>query len=117
MDKRSALVTAGGLAASFVAGIAAVSFDWGIIGSSPSADVASAAQSSARPEPIVKHRTIVVHRKAPTRGASPPVARTTSPHPVTVAPPAPVAMTSGSHSGQGNDEGDDGSADEREGSE
>jgi hypothetical protein len=34
MDKRSALVTAGGLTASFVAGIAAVSFDWGLVGSS-----------------------------------------------------------------------------------
>lgn len=112
MDKRSALVTAGGLAASFVAGIAAVSFDWGLLGSSSSAGVATVAQSSARPEPIVKHRTIVVHRKAHTTGTSSPVVtRTTSPH-------TPVATTSGSHSpGQGDDEGDDRSAGDGEGSE
>ena len=112
MDKRSALVTAGGLTASFVAGIAAVSFDWGLLGAS--AQSAAATPTSASPralKPIVKHRTIVVHKKAPTpkRSASTGVARTVTlpaPAPATFAPSTPVAKTSGSPAGGGDDSGE-----------
>jgi hypothetical protein len=107
MNKKSAVVTAGGLAASFVAGIAAVSFNWGL--GTPSPSVVNAARPSpARKhvKPIVKHRRIVVHKKAPApKGPpSPPGSRT-----ISVAPPAqtpPVVTTSGSHGGGG--ESDDG---------
>ena len=116
MDKRSALVTAGGLTASFVAGIAAVSFDWGLLGAS--APSAAAAPTSASPKalkPIVKHRTIVVHKKAPPKPSSPTgVARTVAlpaPAPATVAPSTPVAKTSGSPAGGGDDGGEHGGGD------
>jgi len=113
MDKRSALVTAGGLTVSFVAGIAAVSFDWGLLGAS--APSAAAAPTSAGPKtlkPIVKHRTIVVHKKAPSPKPSAATgARTVTlpaPAPTTVAPSTPVAKTSGSPAGAGDDGGDSG---------
>jgi len=104
MNKKSALVTAGGLAASFVAGVAAVSANWGL-GSPAPAITAAAAAKPAPPKhvkPIVKHRRIVVHKKAPAPkgpASSSPGSRT-----VTVAPPTPtppVVTTSGSHGGGG----------------
>ena len=110
MNKKSALVTAGGLTVSFVAGIAAVSFDWGLVGSS--AATTASANASASPKalkPIVKHRTIVVHKKAPGPKPSATVARTvTLPAPTTVAPAPsyPVTTTGGSPIGGGDDSGD-----------
>jgi hypothetical protein len=94
-NKRSAVLTAGGLAASFMAGAAAVTFHWGM-GTSAASTVSSAPGRTAptKPlKPIVKHRTIVVHRKAP----SPPAA-TMAPAPaaqtVVVPAPAPTPTTS-----------------------
>ena len=63
MDKRSALLTAGGLAASFVAGAAAVSFNWGI--GIPQATTAADGGLTIPLKPVVKHRTVVIHKKAP----------------------------------------------------
>ncbi|HEX3299112.1 MAG TPA: hypothetical protein VHW68_03260 [Actinomycetota bacterium] len=96
-NKRSAVLTAGGLAASFMAGAAAVTFHWGM-GTSSASTVAAAPSRAAAPKPlkpIVKHRTIVVHRKAPA-----PPATTTAPAPapaaqtVVVPAPAPTSTTS-----------------------
>ena len=93
MNKRSAVVTAGGLAASFVAGAAAVTFNWGM--GTSSASTASAepgrTQSPKPVKPIVKHRTIVIHRKA-----TPPPSAATGAVPAarTVVVPAPPASTS-----------------------
>jgi len=87
-NKRSAVLTAGGLAASFMAGAAAVMFHWGM-GTSSASTVASAPISvkPSKPlKPIVKHRTIVIHRKAP----SPPPAAATPPASQTVVIPAPA---------------------------
>jgi hypothetical protein len=104
MNKRSAIVTAGGLAASFVAGVAAVSANWGL--GTPSSSVVSAtAPTTPKPvKPIVKHRRIVVHKKAPAPKGPP------SPGPtIAVSGPtqtAPVVTTSGSHGAGG--ESDDG---------
>ncbi|HEV8088346.1 MAG TPA: hypothetical protein VGQ50_06715 [Actinomycetota bacterium] len=96
-NKRSAVLTAGGLAASFMAGAAAVTFHWGM-GTSSASTVASAPISvkPSKPlKPIVKHRTIVIHRKAP----SPPPAAATPPASQTVVIPAPaVAPTTTSKS-------------------
>lgn len=112
MDKRSALVTAGGLTASFVAGIAAVSFDWGLVGSSSATAAAPTSASPKALKPIVKHRTIVVHKKAPSPKPSAATgARTVTlpaPAPTTVAPSTPVAKTSGSPAGAGDDGADSG---------
>jgi len=87
-NKRSAVLTAGGLAASFMAGAAAVTFHWGM-GTSSASTVASAPISvkPSKPlKPIVKHRTIVIHRKAP----SPPPAAAAPPASQTVVIPAPA---------------------------
>lgn len=116
MNKRSAVVTAGGLAASFMAGAAAVTFNWGM-GTSSASTVAAATGKAApsKPlKPIVKHRTIVIHRKAP----SPPSA-TTAPAPapagrtVVIPTPAPsstasksVTTTGGSPTASGEGEHD-----------
>jgi hypothetical protein len=97
MDKRSAIATAGGVVASFVAGVAAVSFHWGLGNSTTSA--APASPAAARVKPIVKHRTVVVHRRAKPTDAG-----------RTVVLPAPatsgsaVTMTSGSHASGGENE-------------
>jgi hypothetical protein len=103
MNKKSALVTAGGLAASFVAGIAAVSFNWGMGTPAPAVTAAAAAPTAPKHvKPIVRHRRIVVHKKAPAPkgpASSSPGSRT-----VRVAPPTPtppVVTTSGSHAGGG----------------
>ena len=88
-NKRSAVLTAGGLAASFMAGAAAVTFHWGM-GTSSASTVASAPISvkPSKPlKPIVKHRTIVIHRKAP---SPPPAAAATPPASQTVVIPAPA---------------------------
>jgi hypothetical protein len=117
MDKRSALVTAGGLAASFVAGIAAVSFDWGLLGSGTSAAAPARTHASPTPlKPIVKHRTVVIHKKSPA-SSSPAGARTiTIPRPaapgISASQPAPAATTSGSHTAGTND-GEDGIENDR----
>lgn len=94
MNKRSAVVTAGGLAASFMAGAAAVTFNWGM-GTSSASTVAAAPSRVASPKPlkpIVKHRTIVIHRKA-----TPPPSATTGSAPaartVVVPAPAPTSTT------------------------
>ena len=99
MDKRSALLTAGGLAASFVAGAAAVSFNWGI--GIPQANTAAAGDLTIPLKPIVKHRTVVIHKKAP----SPPAGSV-----VVLTPAAPaqtqtqaVVTSSGSHSAGGSE--------------
>jgi hypothetical protein len=106
MNKKSALTTAGALTASFVAGAAAVSFNWGL-GTPAGVSAATAAPGTATPvKPIIKHRTIVIHKKSP----APPSAG--APRTVVVSAPAPppatvpVATTSGSHAGGGG--GDDG---------
>jgi hypothetical protein len=97
MKKRSAVLTAGGLAASFMAGAAAVTFNWGM-GTSSASTVAAAPGRVEPPKPlkpIVKHRTIVIHRKA-----TPPPSATTAPAPapagrtVVVPAPAPTSTTS-----------------------
>ena len=75
MNKRSAVLTAGGLATSFMAGAAAVTFNWGM-GTSSASTVAAAPGRVEPPKPlkpIVKHRTIVIHRKA-----TPPPSATTA---------------------------------------
>ena len=96
MKKRSAVVTAGGLAASFMAGAAAVTFNWGMGTSSASTAAAAPGRvSPAKPlKPIVKHRTVVIHRKATpspsaTASASAPAGRT-----VVVPAPAPTSTPS-----------------------
>jgi len=93
MNKRSAVLTAGGLAASFMAGATAVTVHWGM-GTSSAATVAAAPGRTQPPlKPIVKHRTIVIHRKA-----SPPPPATTGVAPAarTVVIPAatPVSTVS-----------------------
>ncbi len=112
MNKKSAIATAGGLVASFVAGIAAVSFNWGI--GTPSAASTAAAPKGTTPtpvKPIIKHRTITVHKKAPTPtgsagSASAPRTVVLPAQPVAAAPP-PVTTTSGS-TASGGGESDDG---------
>jgi len=114
MNRRSALLTASGLAASFVAGAAAVSFNWGLGTSNAATVAASDAPPTQKVKPIVKHRTIVVHRKAPssTSGVSAAPQTVVLPAPaVAVAPaPAPVTTTSGSPTagGERDDSGEGG---------
>ncbi len=108
MNKKSALLTASGLAASFVAGAAAVSFSWGI----PSVATVAAGGTgvTAAPlGPIVKHRTVVIHKKSPAPARSQTVVLPAS----TRSQPA-VVMTGGSPTtgmseddGYGEDGGDD----------
>ncbi len=100
MNKKSAIATSGGLVASFVAGMAAVSFNWGLGTPVTSASSASPA-APTQVKPIVKHRTITIHKKDPAA----------TPSPQTVVLPssgststAPVATTSGSHAGGGEGE-------------
>ena len=94
-NKRSAVLTAGGLAASFMAGAAAVTFHWGM-GTSSASTVAVAPSRVAPPKPlkpIVKHRTIVIHRKA----TPPPGTTATAPagaQTVVIPAPAPTTTTS-----------------------
>jgi hypothetical protein len=94
MNKRSAVLTAGGLATSFMAGAAAVTFNWGMDTSS-ALTVAAAPGGVETPKPIVKHRTIVIHRKA-----TPPPSATTASAPAarTVVVPAPAPMSTTSKS-------------------
>jgi hypothetical protein len=112
MNKKSAIATAGGLVASFVAGVAAVSFNWGLTRPTPVSQAASATSPvPAKVEPIIKHRTITIHKKAPTHestsaSGSRTVVLAAAPAPAT----APVATTSASPVSGG--ESDDG---EREG--
>ena len=103
MNKKSAIATAGALTASFVAGAAAVSFNWGLGSPSGASAAAATTAPSKVAKPIIKHRTVVIHRRSP--------ALPTSSAPRTVVLPAPastpaVTTTSGSHSGGGG-EGDD----------
>ena len=96
MNKRSAALTAGGLAASFMAGATAVTFHWGMGTSSAAEAAAPGPVKATKPlKPIVKHRTVVIHRKAtpPSSAAtgSAPTART-----VVVPAPAPASITSAS---------------------
>ena len=96
MNKRSAVVTAGGLAASFMAGAAAVTFNWGM-GTSSASTVAAAPGrvAPAKPlKPIVKHRTIVVHRKATPPPSAGSAATAPAPRTVVVPAPAPTSTTS-----------------------
>jgi hypothetical protein len=94
MNKRSAVLTAGGLAASFMAGAAAVTFNWGM--STSSASTVAAAPGRPEPakplKPIVKHRTVVIHRKAPS-----PLAAATAPAPagrtIVIPAAAPTSTT------------------------
>jgi hypothetical protein len=109
MDKRSALFTAGGLAASFVAGAAAVSFNWGIAASD--ANTTATGGVSFPLKPVVKHRTVVIHKKAPTAtgAAARPVVVLTPAAPAQTQTSA-VVTTSGSH-GAGNSENESGGDD------
>jgi len=104
MNKKSALVTAGGVAGSFIAGAAAVSFNWGM-GTPAPAGTQAAATTPGRThvKPIVKHRRIVVHRKASSStGPATAGSRTVTLAPPTQSPPA--VTTSGSHGGGGEGE-------------
>jgi hypothetical protein len=89
MNKRSALFTASGLAASFAAGAAAFSVNWGLGTSNASTVAATTPTQTAAPKvkPIVKHRTVVVHKEAP---ATPGIAGSPSVAPQTVVVPAPA---------------------------
>lgn len=102
MDKKSAIATAGGLVASFVAGVAAVSFNWGMgTPSTPASSVSPTAPTQAKP--IIKHRTITIHKRDP---ASTPAPRTVVlPAPSTSSSPS-VALTGGSHTAGGEDDGE-----------
>jgi hypothetical protein len=105
MDKKSAIATAGGLVASFVAGVAAVSFNWGLGGVSTASPPATPSPSQpAKVKPIVKHRTITIHKKAPAPKPTPSSQTIVLAAPAATAP-APVATTSGSHAA-GDDEGE-----------
>ena len=98
-NKRSAVLTAGGLAASFMAGAAAVTFHWGM-GTSSASTVAAAPSSVDPPKPLkplVKHRTIVIHRKAPSPSA-PSMATGPAPSARTVVIPAPAPTSTTSKS-------------------
>jgi len=86
MNKRSAIVTAGGVVASFVAGVVSVSSGLGLGNTATAATTPTTGPSPARVKPIVKHRRIVVHRKAPTP-------RATQGGPQTVVLPAPATST------------------------
>ena len=97
MNKRSAIATAGGLAASFMAAAAAVAFNWGIGASTPTSVSAAASPSPKGVKPRVRHRTIVVHKKSPgSRRASGTTFVVPGP---TRTPSAAIATTAGSHAG------------------
>ena len=84
MNKKSAIATAGGLVASFAAGVAAVTFNWGIANSTAATTSAATPSPSKTPKvkPIIRHRTITVHKKAPA--------------------PSPVSIPSGSSGSSGS---------------
>ena len=120
MNKRSAVLTAGGLASSFMAGAAAVTFNWGM-GTSSASTVAAAPGRVEPPKPlkpIVKHRTIVIHRRAPSppsvTTAPAPAGRTvvipapaptsTTPKPVTTTGGSPIASGESEHAHEGSDD-------------
>jgi hypothetical protein len=111
MNKRSAVVTAGGLAASFMAGAAAVAFNWGLGATAPSSVSAAATLGPTATKPRVRHRTIVVHKKA--RGGTPTPGRTVivpAPSPVASSPAATTggsAVVSGEHDDSDSMEHDD----------
>jgi hypothetical protein len=100
MNKRSAIVTAGGVVASFVAGVVSVSSGLGLGNTATAATTPTTGPSPARVKPIVKHRRIVVHKKAPT-----PKATQGGPQTIVLPAPAtstaPISMTSGSHASGG----------------
>ena len=110
MNKKSAIATAGGLVASFAAGVAAVSLNWGIgTGAATSAAATSPVPSpSASPKamklkPIIRHRTITIHKK-------PHRSKPSGSGFVTLAAPssssfAPTATSSGSHGASSEHEG------------
>lgn len=108
MNKKSALLTASGLAASFVAGAAAVSYSWGV----PSVATVAAGGSgvAAAPlNPIVKHRTVVIHKRSPAPARSRTVVL-----PASARSGPAVVMTGGSPTtgmsddeGYGEEDGDD----------
>ena len=113
MNKKSAIATAGGLVTSFAAGVAAVTFNWGL-GSSTAATTSAAAAPSASPaakvKPIIKHRTITIHKKAPApkpSASAPAQTITLASNPVYSHAVAPVTHTSGSAAGGGESEGGD----------
>ena len=100
MNKRSAILAAGGVVASFVAGAVSVSSGLGV-GNSASATIPTTGPA-ARVKPIVRHRRIVVHRKAPASGLNGTAGRTIMlPAPSST---APISMTSGSHASSGETE-------------
>ena len=113
MNKKSAIATAGGLVTSFAAGVAAVTFNWGI-GSSTAATTSAAAVSpspAAKIKPIIKHRTITIHKKAPAPKPAPaPSSRsiTLASNPVYSQSTAPVTHSGGSPAGGGEHEGGEG---------
>jgi hypothetical protein len=104
MNKRSAIATAGGVVASFVAGMAAVSSNLGL--GSQAATVPTSRPVAERVEPIVKHRRIVVHKTAPAaKGARAQAPRTVVlPAPASATSFAPMSTTSGSHAAGGESE-------------
>jgi uncharacterized membrane protein len=98
MNKRSAIVTAGGVVASFVAGAVSVSSGLGLGNSATAATAPTAGPTAAPVRPVIKHRRIVVHRKAPQPRATAGAPKTVVlPAPGSSAATAPVSMTSGSH--------------------
>jgi hypothetical protein len=104
MNKRSAILTAGGLAASFVAGVAVVSANLGLGAPATSSTVVGGATSQSV-KPIVKHRLIVIHRRSPggaSRGSRAPVVL-----PASARSMPSITTTSGSHSSGGETELED----------
>lgn len=116
MNKKSAIVTASGLVTSFVAGVAAVSFNWGLGHSTATQAAAVLPETNPSTKPIIKHRTITIHKKSPTSAA------TSAQAPRTVVMPgagtsmtSPLTTTSGSHGTGGDDShesGDGGGGDD-----
>ncbi|HEX2425049.1 MAG TPA: hypothetical protein VHM47_04110 [Actinomycetota bacterium] len=102
MNKRSAIVTAGGVVASFVAGAVSVSSGLGLGNSVTAATAApTSGPTASRVKPVIKHRRIVVHKKAPKARAAGPQT-VVLPAPASSIATAPISMTSGSHaSGSG----------------
>ena len=115
MNKKSAIATAGGLVASFAAGVTAVSFNWGL-GTPTAASTTTPTvtpSQAAKVKPIVKHRTIRVHKK-PKRpkpvSASPPRTVTYAAAPSSSSHYSnPAAHSSGSHGGGSEGSGSEGS--------
>lgn len=105
MNKRSAIVTAGGVVASFVAGAVSVSSGLGLGNSATAASAApTTGPTAARVKPVIKHRRIVVHKKAPQPKATAGAPRTVVlPAPGSSNATAPISMTSGSHASGGGE--------------